>query len=424
MPNQMDQHRELTLLLFSLRRSVEDRPPHRIGTISNAQWRRALLALEEVRVILRQSARRGGQRPIDIEMFEEAHEKLLEISSDAELMEILGNTKLVPTIVPKQERALLEPYRGLPGSEGIYVALDLSSAIASAEPKQFDLQMGEALRRLERIVPEQKVSPAKFGIVDQKVVVLPQSHAPGKADIENATNARIHLHGSGARIIDALRNSNCDRRLIEGLEAVQAKLEQNTNVIELGLANLGCEAMCSMAKAELPDALCGMIQGHTTAVAMYVAQFPDWQRFAENAASADLDASDVEEINRAASQIITHIQDRPEIADSEVPKTIRAIRRLTADPATTMKKAAFALLRTVENFVATVFGFGAEFLTTTAKKTSDKVSDAVSRAAVIALMSAALAGASQMTGVSAHIAEAGWIKNAVEIVQQQISKVG
>ncbi|WP_183253567.1 hypothetical protein [Brevundimonas basaltis] len=421
MADEFDLHRELTFLVHSLRRTVEDRPPRGIGGISTAQWRRTLLALEEVRVILRQAARDGRSGSIQAELVHEAHDKLISISADSEIMETISSMKLLVFIASQRERAAMEKYRGIPAGEALIKAIDLSGAIwATRNQAEFDLVDKEELRRLQRIIPDQKISPAKFGISAGKIVVVSQHHSPMKDDVGSADAARSHLHQSGNRIIDALRASNCDRRLIEGLEGLQAKLAESDNIIELGLTNIGCEAMCNLAKAELPDAVCGMIQGHTTAVAMFVAQFPEWQRFSENAAAAELMPADIEEINRAASQIISHVEGRPELADEDVPKTIRAIRNLTSDPSTTLRKAAFALLRTIENFVATVFNFGADFIGNTAKKTADGVSDAVAKAAVVALMSVAIAGATQMTGVAGRISEAGWMKNAVEIVQRQI----
>lgn len=422
MADELDPHREVTFLVHSLRRTIEDRPPSSVGRISTIQWRRTLLALEEVRVILRQAVRQSRSRSLDVSLAEEAHQKLAAMASDTEIMDTISSMKLSLFLASPRERQMFDKYRGITAVDALFVATDLSATIYRPTGQQIlDLGNTEELRQLARVVPAQKISPAKFGIDNGRIFLVAQNHEAPTNDANNVGAARAHLRQSGEKIIEALRASNCDRRLIEGLESLQASLAEPSNVIELGLTNIGCEAMCGMASAELPDAICGMLRGHTTAVGMFVAQFPEWQRFSENAAAIELTPADVKEINRAASQIISRIQDRPDIADDEVPRTIRAIRSLTADSSTTVKKAAFALLRTIENFVATVFSFGADFIGKSATKTSEALSDAVARAAIVVLMSAAVAGVGQMTGVTGKIAEASWMKTAVEIVQRQLS---
>lgn len=422
MADDYERSRDLMLLVQSLKRTVEDRSPRGIGRIGAEDWRRTVLAFEEVRVILRQASRRRERpEPIDLDLMGEAHDKLVAVASDPSLMDVILSMPL--RLLPPLRQESIERFRGMSAGDGLFAAIDLAAGLSQPPEQQaFDLTQLADVSRLARMVPEQKIAPAKFGIDHDKIVVVRQHHSVPSDERAAVEAARSHLHTTGKRIVDALSSSNCDRRLIEAIEGLQTALVEPDNVIQLGLANLGCEAICSTAKDELPDALCGMIKGHTAAIGMFVAQFPEWQKFSENAAAVELTARDVEEINRAASQIIAQTEGKPEIADDEVPKTIRAIRSLTLDPATTGRKAAFALLRTVENFVSTVFGYGADFISKTASKTSEELSTAISRTAAGVLMAAALAGASQMTGVTDRIAEAGWIKNAVEIVQRQIAK--
>jgi hypothetical protein len=313
----------------------------------------------------------------------------------------------------------MERFRGLPSGAALDAAIDLSAALIGASQPPLDLEEIADVERLLNIVPQQKVAPAKFGIERNKIVIVPQRHVVPEDDRAAAEAARAHLHKSGEGIVEALTSSNCDRRLVEAMRDLQTALETSGNIIELGLTNLSFEAICGAAQEELPDAVCGMLKGQTAAIGMFVAQFPEWQKFSENAGSVELSAADVEEIDRAASQIIAKIEGKPEVADEEVPKTIRAIRSLIADPSKTVRKAAFALLRTVENFVATALSYGANFIGKTASKTSDELSTAAAKTAAAILVAAAVAGASQMTGVTGRIVETGWMKNALEIVRGQ-----
>lgn len=416
MAYEYERYRELSVLVQSLKRSVEDLTPREVGRISE-EWRRAVIALEEVRVILRQAGR-GAARPVDLDLVAEAREKLIQIASSGIIMSVIGRIPLRP-LPPTGQYRILEDFRGQPSEAALHAAIDLAEVLLKEAELELELPRIIDAERLRRIVPQQKIAPAKFGIDHDKIIILPQRHTVPKDDKSAAEAARAHLQKSGAKIVAALSASNCDRRLIEAVEDLQTALAEPGNIIELGLNNLSCEAICGAAKDELPDAICGMLKAHTAAIGMFVAQFPEWQKFAENAAAVELTASDVEEINRAANQIIAQMESNPEVADEAVPKTIRAIRDLTSDPAKTAKKAAFALLRTVENFVSTALSYGADFIGQTARKTSDELSTAISKTAAGVLLAAAIAGASQMTGVTDRIAEAGWIKNALEIVRQQ-----
>lgn len=410
-------------MVLSLRRSIEDRPPQGIGFISNDQWRDTLLSLEEVRLILRQAGRRIRHSQIDLELIDEAHRKLLHITSNASLLETVSSIKMLNMPVSKSERHMMERYRGQPAVEALYAAIDLSGTLANQSAQQaLDFSDADVAVKLSRIVPEQKVSPAKFAIDGGRIVVIDQRHRPLSEDRDNVVSARDYLHASGARIVDALKSSNCDRRLIEGLERLQDALSHPGNVIELGLTSISCEAMCAMSADELPEAVRGQIQGHTSAVGMFVAQFPEWQRFSENAAAVTLSAQDIEEINFAASQIISQIDNKPEVADPAVPATIKAIRSLSTDPSGSLKKAAFALLRTIENFASTVFSYTSKLIGDTFIKASDKLSTAMSNTLVRVLMAAVIAGVAGMTGVTAKVSEAGWMKNAVEIVRRQAER--
>lgn len=190
MADEYDSHRELTFLVHSLRRTIEERPPRGIGTVSNLQWRSALLAFEEVRVILRQSVSRGRQRPLYVDLLREAHEKLISIASDPEIISTIEHMTLLLTVVPRGDRPVMESYRGMSAIEALHIAIDLSGSISLGEQRSLELagidefSRGE-IQRLERIIPKQKVSPVKFGIAGAKVVVLPQNHASSKSDAEN-----------------------------------------------------------------------------------------------------------------------------------------------------------------------------------------------------------------------------------------------
>ena len=185
---------------------------------------------------------------------------------------------------------------------------------------------------------------------------------------------------------------------------------------------MAVERVCKGAASELPDALLGAIEGQTAGIGMYVAQFPAWQRFSENAASVELDARDVQRIGEAAQVVIDKLNLQPEIADDEVPRTLKALRALIADPAQATKRAAFAVLRTVENLVAKIYQYGADFLDKTVMKTIDGLSGAASKVIIGSLLTIALAATVNLGGVTGKVAETAWMKTAAELVRKQIEE--
>lgn len=279
------------------------------------------------------------------------------------------------------------------------------------------------LNRLTHVVPKnQAIAPVQFDIVDNRLVLIPQPAMVGPGDKANVEAAREELLARSEQIIEQLSSSNCDQRLLENVKDLQGKLTKGGDIIRLGLASIGCSIMTEQFRPELPDAVYAMLKAQTVGVGMYVGQFPEWQRFSEQAASAEFSDADVSAISKAAAAVAIELRAKPPIADPEVPRTLEALNELIRDPAKATKRAAFAVWRSLENLVIKVFGYGAELLDKTVTKSIDKLST-VGANAVVALMSAALAGAILMTPVASHIPASSWIGEASKIVKSQIRRL-
>jgi hypothetical protein len=404
--------------LSELKRQLESRlsrhPLHRAG------WKAAALKIESLRLELT-AARREVVRhhQDDTTLIDAARLGLIEISSDIELMEMLS-------IVPFRLNGPSSLLRQLPphflgdrvsGAEGIVRLIELVEFGIPIGMSQGELP---GMSQLRHIVPGQKIAPVQFEVAEGKIVVAGQSPSFHAEDAENIRAAREALASQGERVLEELSQSNCDPRLLESLRGLQDGIVHESSIVKLGIMNIACEYMCDSFKQELPEAICGLLRGQTAGIGMFVAQFPEWQAFSEKAASIDLSPTDISSIHRAASDLSTKLELNPEIADPEVPRTIRAIAELIRDPAAATKRAAFATLRTIENFVAKAFRYGGEFLDETAQKSVSGLSTAVSRGLVIALMAAAIASATTLGPVSSRISDAGWMRDAAEIVQRQL----
>jgi hypothetical protein len=279
------------------------------------------------------------------------------------------------------------------------------------------------LRELRRVVPEQKIAPVQFFFRDNRIAVLKSKSRPEEEDSDNVVAAKGQLQAAGEKILEELARSNCDKRLIESVKFLQGQLSEDNNIVQLGLSNITCEAMCHAFQTELPDAVTAMLTAHTRGVELYIGQFPEWHRFVENAASTELDQSDVSVLNRTASNLIEKLEQNPDLAEPEVPLTIKRINELLKSPGKGGKRIAFAMLRTLENLISNVFAHSIDFLEMTVKKTKEQVSGIVARAAAVVLLTIALDSATSMSSVANKVAEVQWLKSAITIVQKQLQQL-
>ena len=225
------------------------------------------------------------------------------------------------------------------------------------------------------------------------------------------------------KIIDNLKNSNCDIRLIEHIELFQTKLASDYDVIHLGILNIGCEMMCSTFEQELPSAVLAMLKAQTSGVGLFVAQFPEWARFSENAATVELTSDDVARVSDTALKLVTHLNNSPQFADPEVPRTISFLQSFISDPKRGSKRAAYAVIRTIENLVSKVFSYGANFFDETIKQTCSRGAKIASQVITIGLLSLAIEGAAGLSPIAAKLGDSAWMSNAAEIVKRQIQNL-
>ncbi|KAB2796897.1 hypothetical protein F9K87_13310 [Brucella anthropi] len=274
--------------------------------------------------------------------------------------------------------------------------------------------------KLRRIIPAQKIAPVQFEIKSGRLQI---AHRPATAPIPNsdyAQSARTSLIESGERLLNQLRQSNCDPRLLDTVITLQEKLISCEDIIQLGLMNMGVDLAEKQFSEELPPIITAMLQSQTSGVGLYVSQFPDWQNFTEAAILVELHQNEIIKISEAATSIVEELEQSPDIVDHEVPKTIRALQLLIADPKRATKKAAFAVIRTIENLVAKIFSHGVNFIDETTTKTSKRASSILSHAMVYALLCLALNGATGMTVAVPKLADTAWMGNAAQIIKKQI----
>jgi hypothetical protein len=280
----------------------------------------------------------------------------------------------------------------------------------------------ETAPTLRQIVPDQKIAPVQFQISDNRLVISHRKSLSREADDANIEAAKAEVLRNGDKIISELLLSNCDRRLLASMQELQAQFQGEVDAIKIGLMNIGCEVMCNSYDAELPTAVASMLRAHTHSVQMFVGQFPEWARFVENAATADLDQADITSLRVASQTLVEAMKMQPELVNPEVPRTIIYLAEMLNSPTKAGKRAAFAMLRSLENLVSRVFGYGADFLEKTAEKSVDGASTAASKV-VVGLLLLGLTGAVAIGPVSSKIPDMNWMKTATEIVKKQLDEL-
>jgi hypothetical protein len=283
--------------------------------------------------------------------------------------------------------------------------------------------MQRDLFQLRSIVPAQKIAPAQFEIRDQRLAVRKKSSNSREDDRQNIETARSELQQNGAKIIQELQQSNCDRRLLDNVQYLQNQLLDQTDAIKIGITNLSCEFMCSAFDHELPSAVSSLLKAHTRGVQLFVGQFPEWNKFLENAATAHLENSDVENLRSASENLLDHLKAQPNVVDAEVPRTLAYLIQLLENPTVTSKRAAFAVLRSMENLISLIFDYGAEFAQKTVSKTIDIGSTTASKIIVMTLLTIALNSATAISPVARKVPEMSWLQTASEIVKKQLEKM-
>jgi hypothetical protein len=415
--------RGIRSMLQTMRWSME-RPYQSLTRHGDAEgahaFKRILLAIEAVRISF--SPKWEPNRPIIREHAIGLLGELRALLANNEFRRYARSTpfQLVPGAMNDRQRYLPFDVRMLERK----TVEDAAKLLVERLEAEIGLARGENLKldmnELRRVVPDQKIAPVQFQIRNERLALLHQKSRADDEDCHNVEVAKQELESAGKRILNELERSNCDKRLIDSVRRLQEQLKADSNIVTIGLSNLTCEAMCHAFEHELPDAVGAMLRAHTRGVELYVGQFPEWHRFVENAASVQLDQNDVNALSSTAAQLVAKLEGQPELAEPEVPETIKRINELLKNPAKAGKRAAFAMLRTLENLISQAFSHGADLLEDSIAQAKQKVSSTIGRAAAVLLLAIALESAIAISPVAGKVAEAQWLRSAIELIQKHI----
>jgi hypothetical protein len=279
----------------------------------------------------------------------------------------------------------------------------------------------ETTRRLRKILPKQQIAPAQFEVRENKIRIVNKNAKAAKQDASNIASALQHLKGVGKNLIEGLENSNCDKRLLSSVKDLHGQLDSEENIVKLGMSNLASATMCDQFRFELPDAILATFVSYTNGIAQYLAQFPDWQRFTQNAAENDLQNVDLTQLNVGVDSILSAIETSPELSSPEVPRTIQLVKEFFNNPKQSTKRGAYALIKTIENLVSAICSFASDIILKTAQKLADNLST-VSSGIIVGMLTIAVAGGTGV-GVAATAAGIPWLQQAGELAQGLLGQI-
>ena len=309
-------------------------------------------------------------------------------------------------------------------SLALEVILALESALGNVQNNpQKSNELQSTTLELRRIVPTQKLAPIEVDIVNYRLELVSRPANTLAHDKSNAEAAAESLIKSGERIIGELGKSNCDNRLLTTFKDLQDKLSRRDNIIQLGFTNISCDQLTKTFELELPDAVASLMRSHCRNVDLYLAQFPAWTKFIENAQFVSLEERDIAQLRSNADELASLLGREITLVDPKIPVTLKALSEMLATPGRSAKRAAFAIIRSIENLVSRVFTYGIDYIDQTAQKTVTLLSSTTSRVVVASLLALGLAGANALAPIAGTISELSWLNASTRIIQRELSEL-
>jgi hypothetical protein len=277
-------------------------------------------------------------------------------------------------------------------------------------------------KKLTEIVPEQKIGPFQFDFFNGVLKMRHAASDPLERDRASAVAARKSIIAQGLWLTENLSNTNVDPKILPLVEELQQKLESEIDIIDLGITNIVSEGVFTNYREELPIAIAGKLSGYSISISMYVAQFPEWIRFSENAAVADYSASDVEALYRSGFDLVDGLKAAGTSVDPEVPRTLKWLLEAIKDPLQTARRTVFAAMRTIENLLIKIFTSAGTILGGFVSGAQSGVKVATSAVVSVGLITLAANMALSVSPAAANILQTKWLKTAAELILKELKE--
>lgn len=254
--------------------------------------------------------------------------------------------------------------------------------------------------------PPQVIAPFRYALSDDRVYVLDIPANGTDRDVESIAAARSALIDQARMIAHILLQSN-HTMLIPFYSDLQGRLESATNIIQLGVSNQMCRSVTSGFDEELSSQMMNIFLGHLDSISSYVAQFPEWQRYSQQAAEATISNADFNSLVKTSRLLALSLRGKINIDDS-VPSSFEQVANwgemVKSKPSGSV---ILAVVSTLSNFVSIV-------VREVVKLPGDVLSEA--RKAVSKAILAAILGVTTVTGlrILGALPDYSWVSGALE----------
>ncbi len=275
---------------------------------------------------------------------------------------------------------------------------------------------GSPATRLRSITQPQKPGPLEYQVRRDAFAIKHRASVAPDADKANVGSARTVLLDQGRGLLLAFEQSNQDPRVTAMMREAVERLEGQHDTIALGMANIGVQSLIGVLANELPDPVIAQLRTFCVGVGMYLGQFPEWTRYAENAAMADFTSDDVDTVHAAGLELVASLRQAAPVVDDEIPRTLRWMLEAMRNPGKTSMRAVFGVIRSMENLVSIVVSTLGGWLGASNDGIKQGLTTGAKAAASIALLTAVAHLAISIAPATAGIVQTAWLVEAGKIV--------
>ncbi len=274
--------------------------------------------------------------------------------------------------------------------------------------------------QLQDLTPRQRTGPLRFEVRDGLLTIQHQAANIEASDRRNAESALTELLHTGNALTSYFETSNVDRHLREMIKDIVDRLVSRQDIIQIGIAAIGCQIVVDRLSEELPDFWAARTKGFALGLGMYVAQHAEWQKFSEKSSLADYSQDDVRVLYHSGIQLVTKLRAAPEGVDPEVPRTLSFLLETIQDPGRALKRTVYAAITSIENMVIVIVRACGGIIGAIPEGAQEGVKVATKASVAAALLLIAGTVATQIAPAAGHVLQTNWLKEAGKIILESV----
>ena len=274
----------------------------------------------------------------------------------------------------------------------------------------------ETVNEIAKVLPEQKFGAVYFHFSGVHLE-LERRRDYVKGDSRKIVEeARARLVRDGKELLSHLAASNCDARLITSVAGIVEDIEEANSIVQTGISLITLEEYVRLAGDEVQPIVLSILRGFVYGATHFVGQFREWELFVENSSESNFDQNDIESARRVGRALADGLGQKEISVSPEVPKSFRLLADAIIDYRSASRRAAWAMLRAVENLIIVV---AKECVTSVSalKKGVDKgLGKGGAAVALATLLYVAISAAGDITPQAARVMKSTWIDDIVKII--------